>query len=150
MKNDKKAVIFGTFVVFLIFLLFLVYLFQDRHVNDPNHPVLNRIRDNFRLLDPKYSEIPMMEGTSSYTENKETITLCLRKPENGEFYDMNTLMYVSLHELAHVTTKSHGHGAEFKKNFSILLRRAARIGIYDPRKPIPTRYCGIVPGEQKA
>jgi predicted metal-dependent hydrolase len=56
-------------------------------------------------------------------------------------------MYVALHELAHVISKSHGHNNEFKKNFAILLRDASRKKIYDPRKNIPTTYCGVGPNE---
>ena len=85
----------------------------------------------------------MREGDSAYTENKAVITLCLKNPENGLYYDMNTIMYVAIHELSHMVTKTHGHNKEFKNHFSTLLKRAAQLGIYNPRKPIPETYCGV-------
>ena len=112
-----------------------------------DHPILNHIRDNFTQLDPEYAKIPLREGNSAYTENKTVITLCIKNPETGRYYDINTIMYVALHELAHIVSKTHGHNDEFKRNFSTLLRQAARKGIYDPRKPIPTTYCGIGPND---
>ena len=59
---------------------------------------------------------------------------------------MNTLMYVALHELAHVVNSTHGHDDEFKKNFAKLLERATQLGIYDPTKPLPEYYCGVKTG----
>jgi len=96
-------------------------------------------------LHPDYAKIPLREGNSAYTENKRTITLCLKDPETKKYYDMNTIMYVALHELGHIVSVTHGHNDEFKKNFSLLLRDAARKGIYDPRKEIPHTYCGVGP-----
>lgn len=119
------------------------YALAPRKYFSSKHPLLDEVRSNFAQLDPKYAEIPLREGDSAYTENKAMITLCLKDPKNGEFYDMNTIMYVALHELAHMTSKGWGHGDEFKKNFAELLRRAAKLGIYDPRKPMPPSYCGV-------
>lgn len=107
------------------------------------HPMLDQVRMNFAKIDPKFGNIPLREGKSAYTENKRIITLCLVDPDSKVHYDVNTIMYVALHELAHVISKKHGHGDEFKRNFNMLLRKGAQLGIYDPRKPIPTSYCGV-------
>ena len=58
--------------------------------------------------------------------------------------DENLLMFVALHELAHVMTKSIGHTDEFWNNFKFLLKHAAENNLYkkhDFRKK-PEKYCG--------
>lgn len=112
------------------------------------NPTLGHVRANFSLLDPRYGKIPLRSGDSAYTENKEIITLCLEDPDTKQKYDLNTLMYVSLHELAHVITpegadEKDEHGPVFTQNFSNLLRKAAQKGIYNPKVPIPATYCKV-------
>ena len=54
-------------------------------------------------------------------------------------------MYVAIHEIAHIATKSVGHTDEFWKNFKFLLQEAKEIGIYEPEdyKKNPKNYCGM-------
>jgi hypothetical protein len=91
--------------------------------------------------------LPTSEFTA-YSENKgEKIAFCLDKKRSGKggLIDQNTLMFVAIHELAHVATLSIGHTDEFWTNFKFLLQEAERIGIYTPvdysRKP--KEYCGM-------
>lgn len=86
------------------------------------------------------SEISFREGTTSYTENKQNVTLCLRN-QNGEFYDINSLMYVALHELAHVINDELQHTAKFRRIFDALLAHAASAGLYDPSQAFVRNYC---------
>lgn len=134
------------FVIFMvIFVVFFVIKTKSKYSHD--HPILKQVSENFTVLNPKYGNIPLQEGGSAYTENKEVITLCLRDPITNKYYDMNTIMYVALHELAHVISETHGHNDEFKKNFALILREASRKKIYDPRRNIPTTYCGVGPDD---
>ena len=69
------------------------------------------------------------DGNSKYTSyavNKgEKIVFCLRSRNSKEkLVDPNLLMFVALHELAHVMTKSIGHTDEFWNNFKFLLKHA--------------------------
>jgi hypothetical protein len=138
----------GVVVLFIATLCVVTaYTLSKRSYYDSKHPLIGQIKAKLALLDPSYARIPLREGDSAYTENKEVITLCLADPDEKKFYDMNTLMYVTLHEVAHVISKSQGHGDEFKQNFATLLRRGAEIGIYDPRKPIPSTYCKVATGK---
>ena len=54
-------------------------------------------------------------------------------------------MFVGIHEISHVATKSVGHTDEFWKNFKFLLEQAVEIKIYTPvdYKKNPKRYCGM-------
>jgi hypothetical protein len=119
------------------------YALAPKVYHSSKHPLLDEVRDNFSKINPKYTEIPLIEGDSAYTENKAAITLCLKDPKTNTYYDMNTIMYVALHELAHMVTSSTGHGKEFKKNFANLLRTGAQLGFYNPKKPMPSTYCGV-------
>jgi hypothetical protein len=132
-------------VMLLVLGIGMVTVMSSRTYYSSKHPLLDRIRESFSKIDPKYAKIPLQIGGSAYTENKEVITLCLKDPYTSHYYDFNTLIYVSLHELSHVITppKYEEHGEEFKKNFSKLLNIAAAKGIYDPKKAIPMTYCGV-------
>ena len=59
--------------------------------------------------------------------------------------DEHTLMFVAIHELSHIATKSIGHKTEFWENFKFLLEQAKAAGIHTPRdyKKEPQKYCGI-------
>jgi len=84
---------------------------------------------------------------TAYSENKgEKIAFCLNTTKNGDtLIDKNTLIFVSIHELAHTMSESIGHKEEFWKNFKFLLENAVRIHIYRAvdysKKPIS--YCGM-------
>lgn len=111
----------------------------------PADPRTNRLQTNFRPNN-------IMEGEdnhkyTSYSINKgEKIVFCLRKrdQENG-LMDINTMMFVALHEYAHIATESTGHTPEFWDNFSWLLLEAMNIGVYKKQdfKNNPEQYCGM-------
>jgi hypothetical protein len=107
---------------------------------------VKRLVENFNVS--KITEtLPTSEFTA-YSENKgEKIAFCLNKNKNGKggLIDQNTLMFVAIHEIAHVATLSIGHTDEFWKNFKFLLQEANDIGIYNPEnyKKKPKEYCGM-------
>lgn len=84
---------------------------------------------------------------TSYSVNKgEKIVFCIRqKDENESLVDENTLTFVSIHELAHIMTKSVGHTPEFWNNFKRLLKVAVEEGLYTKEDYTnnPKEYCGI-------
>lgn len=55
--------------------------------------------------------------------------------------DVNSMMYVLIHELAHSTTKEYAHNDEFHENMDILRKFCIKWGLYKPMKD--TEYCGI-------
>ena len=92
-------------------------------------------------------EAPIVKGQTSYSINKgEKIMLCLRtRDEHEELIELNTMMFVTLHEIAHVCTVSIGHTEEFWENFKWILEEAINIGIYSKQEfsKNPVNYCGI-------
>ena len=94
-----------------------------------------------------YETLPTSEFTA-YSENKgEKLAFCLDTEKNskGRLIDINTLMYVALHEVSHIATKSIGHNEEFWNNFKFMITEAKEINIYNPvdYKKEPARYCGM-------
>ena len=142
MKTDILIPI--AIAVFTVIAVFAIR--KKREFYSEDHPIINEIRRRVVLISPRFKEIPMRTGKKSYTEDKQLITLCVDNPDTGKYYDINVMMYVALHELAHCLTKADGaqsHGNEFKKNFSNLLKKAAQCGVYDPTQAIPETYCGV-------
>ena len=95
-------------------------------------------------------ETPADEKFTSYTIDKgRVIYFCIRSKVIENIHDMNTIMYVAIHEFAHVCTKSFGHTAEFKENFKFLLQQSIEIGIYEPidYRITPQNYCGMTINE---
>jgi hypothetical protein len=90
------------------------------------------------------------EKYTSYTVNKgEKIVFCLRSKIMDEIHDMNTLMYVVIHELGHVGCPEFGHTPLFKEIFTFLLEQSVEIGIYKPidYRINPQYYCGMTINE---
>ena len=92
----------------------------------------------------KLSEGVDTPGYTSYSVNKgEQIVLCLRNKD--KLMDINTMMFVVLHEFAHLATESIGHTEEFWTNFKWILEESMNIGVYT-RQDFKTNnvdYCGI-------
>lgn len=88
------------------------------------------------------------DGTyTSFTVNKgDEIALCLRSKRTGELHDLNIVMYVVLHELAHVACPEVDHTELFKKIFIFFLENAISIKIYKNinYQLAPREYCGLI------
>ncbi len=82
----------------------------------------------------------LQEGYSSFTENKKKIVLCM-KNQHGEVYSFNSLLYVLLHEIAHVINDELHHTKKFQRIFNELLQHATRLGYYNPKMPFESNYC---------
>lgn len=101
-----------------------------------------RVADNFNP--DKLKEGIDNPDYTSYSINKgEQIVLCLRNKD--KLMDINTMMFVVLHELAHVASVSVGHTNEFWNNFRWLLEESINIGIYQKQEfeKKPVEYCGM-------
>jgi hypothetical protein len=85
-------------------------------------------------------------NVTSYTQNKgEKMVFCLRtRNDTAQLHSINLLMFVAIHELAHVCSVSVGHQSEFWNNFSFLLKEALDAGVwkYIDFKNNPAQYCG--------
>jgi hypothetical protein len=107
--------------------------------------------DDARSLYQNFNPNAVSEGSpesgyTSMTINKgEKVILCLRQT-NKQFVSKNVVMYVAIHELAHIMTfKEKGHPPKFWENFKLLLSEAIDLGIYTKVDfgSKPADYCGI-------
>ena len=114
-----------------------------------SHGASKRLAD---LLESKYSddvisEAVVQSGYTSYTVNKKNIHVCIRsRDEHQKVYDINTLMYVVLHELSHLIAEQTGHTDEFRLIFKHLVDRAMESGVYEyvDYSKNNLHYCGMV------
>lgn len=116
---------------------------------DKKYPDRENIQRLVKGFNPKkvMETLPTSEYTA-YSENKgEKLAFCLnrKKEDNNDLIDENTLMFVAIHELAHIMTKSIGHKSEFWENFKQLLEEAKAAGLHSPvdYKKEPREYCGM-------
>ena len=81
----------------------------------------------------------------AYSVNKgQELSICIRDKDTNSFIDKNTVIFVAIHELAHIMSKSTGHTEEFWDNMKYLLEQASEIGVYShvDYGSNPVIYCG--------
>lgn len=112
---------------------------------------IKKLKENYNpymiseaAVDPRYT---------TFTVDKKDINICLRTRNHYEkIYDINLLMYVVIHELAHLCNYSRdgtpiiGHGREFKEIFAFLVSESIKLKLYDYEdySKSPKEYCNIV------
>lgn len=122
-------------------------LVQMMGKNKPNNPITKRLVEGYNPK--KINETLPTSVHTAYSENKgEKLAFCLTKNKNKDpnhLIDLNTLMFVALHELSHIATVSVGHTPEYWNNFKFILENAVEYDLYAPvdYKKNPTGYCGM-------
>jgi hypothetical protein len=128
--------------------LLMKKLYLHLETSFPDKPQVQRLVQNFKP-DPErlLESTPDQEHTSFSVNKGQKVHLCLRQRAGGNetLVDENVMIFVALHEMAHMITQSIGHEPEFWNNFGWLLREAERIGVYKYQdfKSHPVSYCGV-------
>ena len=152
MNSRIIAIILAALVACFIIWAIITQVYEHASQNDPKlHELRSIVKPVFEL--EKYNgmlsrlnnydifhKTTLHSGKKSYTINKQKIYLCLRD-KNGNYYDNNMLIYVLLHEYAHVICDEVGHTDKFWKIFEELMILATEMGIYNPSIPILQNYC---------
>jgi hypothetical protein len=121
-------------LIWIIFNQIEEYRLQD-------DPMLYTLREILIPVHPIFKDIKLYKGDKSYTINKEKTFLCLYD-ENGDYYPINMLVHVLIHEIAHsLNKKDIGHTEEFHRIFEELLQKATELGVYNPSIPLIQGYC---------
>ncbi len=107
---------------------------------------IERLKNKFTRTGTKIYETDFNSSYTSYAINKgEEIAFCIRCKPSGELHDINLLMYVAVHEMAHTACKDNGHTELFNKVFRFLLTQAVKLGLYEYEdyNRNPVIYCGM-------
>ena len=125
--------------------------YHKNHSNNKKNKIIKNIiyklQKNYKSHSIK-ENFPTTPGKDvSFNINKgEHISLCLRDFLNPDvFHDLNDIMFVALHELAHSTAISYQHTDEFWYNFRILLEHAIEFDLYTFKdyNKFPVNYCSM-------
>ena len=123
-------------------------LLRHLQTKSPSDPRVKRFASRYNVKNITEIDPFNKNGDTSFVVAKgREIGLCVRqKNEERSLVDLNVIMYVDIHELAHIVSNKIGHGAEFQTNFRWLLEEAVAAGIpglmVDYAKN-PQPYCGI-------
>jgi hypothetical protein len=152
-KNNRIDVIPGSNIYYSIDPNDVDVASTMRHVSEKEN-IQERIAQLLRNYNPRdiFEISPMnSEGVTSYSEDKKKLILCLRKKETDmqgrhELHDINTVMFVVLHELSHMMNAEWDHPLGFWLLFKFMLLNAVEIGIYQPvdYSVHPILYCGLL------
>jgi Zn-dependent peptidase ImmA (M78 family) len=131
-------------IIILFFVSYIAYLFYQERIQDTYDkyydPKLDILKERLATVFPEIKNVDLSGSNKSFTVNKEDIYICM-KDEKNNYYEDNMLIYVILHELAHVLCDEVGHTEKFKDIFRSLLKRAQQAGLYDPEQPPVDDYC---------
>lgn len=132
-------------IVFVIILLYIFYKHQDiTEEYNEDIAILGKLKRILLPLDPRINQLKFLPSKSTYTFNKNTIHFCLRD-NKGQYYPLNMLIMVAVHELAHsfYPGDSTKHPSDWMTDYTILLKKAEDLKIYDPSIPVVSNYCGV-------
>lgn len=132
-------------------LLLLVNTIVEEMEADKNHPHADKYYAYVKIIQKRLPNSIIKESSytskyTSYTVNKgEEIVFCLRSKVNDRMHGMNNLMYVAIHEIAHVGCPEEGHTHLFHQINKFLLIEAQKKGIYKYANysKEPVEYCGM-------
>lgn len=122
------------------------------HMNNNKDTIYKDYNEYIERLHSKIKYIEISESSpdsiyTSYSVNKgEQIVFCVREKNiMGDLHDINLVMYVALHEIAHVASPEYGHTELFKKIFAKFTEIGIKIGIYTKIDFAysPVNYCGL-------
>lgn len=124
---------------------------EDVERYQPYAEYINQLKRNLKNVVIKESGFNTVY--TSYTVNKgESIVFCVRSKEitkllnSSTIHDKNLVMYVALHEIAHVACPEYGHTPLFKKIFKFITETAMKLGMYQKVNfdSNPVEYCGMM------
>jgi len=117
---------------------------QNNHTKYKKYILL--LINNFNRKKTKIYETELKSKYTSYNVNKgEELVFCLRYKPTMKLHNINDLVYVAVHEMAHSGCPENGHTPLFNKIFKFYLNESIKIGIYKYHNYSlsPIMYCGM-------
>lgn len=143
-KNfDNKQQIADILASIKLKIKILIKWLQEEN-NEEFKSYVNRLINKINNIE--FEENLSNDNSTSYSVNKgEELVFCLKSKKTGQIHDINLIMYVVLHEIAHIMCPEYGHGPLFIKIFKYITEESIKLGIY---KKIdfdnnPQEYCGM-------
>jgi len=127
---------------------FINVLVDKLETSDKEHEFYSYIKMIQKRL--PYSIIKESSANSEYTSysvNKgEELVFCLRSKNTNQLHDINDIMYVAIHEIAHIGCPEIGHTPLFKKINLFLLEDAIKYNLYNYEnyRKHNKEYCGLI------
>ena len=122
------------------------YLYNNINKYGEYKKYIEQLNRNFSEKDTIIYENSTDPEYTSYSVNKgEELVFCLKSRKTGKPHDIDLMMYVAIHEMAHIGCPEQGHTPLFNKIFAFLLREAINIGLYNYTNYgiNPIEYCGM-------
>ncbi len=124
----------------------------------PDGPFKDEIQTMTRRIGSRGERLRLAEldakatGQVAYTRNKgEVVFLCMyRDPERGTLASEDQILFIALHELAHIMQKSYepmrghrtNHSDAFRRIEDFVYKAASNVGLLHRERFIGTEYCG--------
>lgn len=108
-------------------------------------PYLKTILDKMDYVTIRES-VPKSKYTSYSVNKGDELVFCIRSKDTNRLHDINDLMYVALHEFAHIGCPELDHTLLFYKINKFLLQMAIEINVYKYSNygSMPLNYCGLM------
>lgn len=145
-KNADNIVALKTLILLRRKLIELIDYVHHK-TQQSNHmykDYIQRIKN--RLPHVQIRETPANSNYTSYSVNKgEELNMCIRSKVTNQFHSINELLYVAIHEIAHIGCPEVGHTKLFYDINKFLLKQAMEYNIYNyvNYNAQPMEYCGI-------
>lgn len=143
-NKDKSAELLS------IIELNMYKLKNSLYVNKTMYPEYEKyielLNENLTKTRTEIKEKPESSSDTSYSINKgEELVFCLKSKKTGKYHNIDLIMYVVLHEMAHMACPEVGHTPLFSKIFRFLTEEAIKMRIYNHTNYAlyPTEYCGL-------
>lgn len=147
-SNSNDIVALKTLTLLRKKLVQLVDYIYRKVTTDPTvsryKEYVQRIKD--RLPYVQIRETSPYSNYTSYSVNKgEELHMCIRSKQSDKFHSINELIYVAIHEIAHIGCPEIGHTKLFFDINVFLLKQAMEFNIYQyiNYDTKPMEYCGI-------
>lgn len=139
----------------------LMRYFRGRYLRGADGDLYPERREAVRRLLERYNPDNLAEnspkdpsGDTSYTLDKGAIVaICLRErdpaasgdPHAHDIHDLDTLTFVTLHEMTHIAIDDIDHPPRFWSAFRFILEGAEDAGVYTSPQyaQAPRQYCGV-------
>jgi predicted metal-dependent hydrolase len=125
----------------------------SNYLYDNRDKYKNNIKYIEQLNSKIHNSVIIESGTdakyTSYSVNKgQQLVFCIRSRDlhtKNKMHGLNLIMYVVLHEMAHVACPEYGHTPLFKQIFAFITTIAIEQKIYAKMEfqVNPTEYCGL-------